>query len=280
MTNSDGAVASVFFDPSTDETFVDVFLESGPGAPLGAFGVVTLTDGSGSGSLELYDPEHRRADCRFRLDRPLAHGGPFLQLRAEVGDRPQRGPRQPDRCRRHADPAGHFAVRSDELRRFVGTEKVAFHNPKGPKPSGKAPANDLPGGAKLLAVGGKTSQQTRGASPDREAPYSCLTFEDPPGEIFEIPVGHTVWFRVQGTGSEVTVDTAGSDYDTVAAAYVSDGAGGFTEVACVDDVPLEPFGRTLQAAITFPTEIGTTYYVQIGGFPDDLTYGNLRVAVR
>ena len=93
-------------------------------------------------------------------------------------------------------------------------------------------------------------------------------------------MGHTVWFRVQGTGSEVTVDTAGSDYDTVAAAYVSDGAGGFTEVACVDDVPLDPFGRTLQAAITFPTEIGTTYYVQIGGFPDDLTYGNLRVAVR
>ena len=113
-----------------------------------------------------------------------------------------------------------------------------------------------------------------------EASYSCLTFEDPPGEIFEIPVGNTVWFQIQGTGSDVTVDTAGSDFDTVAAAYVSDGSGGFTEVACVDDVPLDPFGRTLQAAITFPTEIGTTYYVQIGGFPSLTSYGNLRVAVR
>ena len=280
VTNSNGAVASVFFDPSTDETFVDVFLESGPGAPLGAFGVVTLTDGSGSGSLELYDPDTGEPIAGTgSIDLSLTEGPSYSYvLRSATGRSVVRGSLIDVEGTLTLPGISPFDLTSCVA--FVGTEKVAFHNSKGPKPSGKAPANDLPGGAKLLAVGGKTSQQTRGASPDREAPYSCLTFEDPPGEIFEIPVGHTVWFRVQGTGSEVTVDTAGSDYDTVAAAYVSDGAGGFTEVACVDDVPLEPFGRTLQAAITFPTEVGTTYYVQIGGFPDDLTYGNLRIAVR
>jgi hypothetical protein len=28
------------------------------------------------------------------------------------------------------------------------------------------------------------------------------------------------------------------------------------------------------------TAVGTTYYVQIGGYPQSFTYGNLRVAVR
>jgi hypothetical protein len=79
----------------------------------------------------------------------------------------------------------------------------------------------------------------------------------------------------------VTVDTAGSDYDTVIAVYTAAG-GGFVPVpdACVDDVPVQPVGRTLQAAVTWQTVAGTTYYVQIGGYPQSLPYGNLRVAVR
>jgi hypothetical protein len=85
---------------------------------------------------------------------------------------------------------------------------------------------------------------------------------------------------VTGTGGEVTVDTAGSDFDTVAAAYVRDGSGSFAELACVDDVPLDPVGRTLQSAVSFPTTAGTTYYVQVGGFPGFQSYGQLRVAVR
>jgi hypothetical protein len=153
--------------------------------------------------------------------------------------------------------------------------------PRGPKPGGKLPANDLPGGAKLLAVGSRTSVATKGASPAFEEPFECLTFEED-GEVFEVPVGNTVWYRIVGTGDPVTVDTAGSDYDTVIAVYTSDGAGGFDPVpgACVDDVPLEPLGRTLQAAVTFDTVQGTVYYVQIGGYPQSFPYGNLRVAVR
>jgi hypothetical protein len=43
---------------------------------------------------------------------------------------------------------------------------------------------------------------------------------------------------------------------------------------------VQPIGRTLQAAVTWETVAGTTYFVQIGGFPDSFAYGNLRVAVR
>jgi hypothetical protein len=164
---------------------------------------------------------------------------------------------------------------------FAGEAKNSFHNQQGPKPKGKAPANDLPSGALLLNVGGKTSQATRAAALDQEADYPCMVFDDPfTGETEVIPVEHTVWFRITGTGGAITVDTAGSDFDTVAGAYVSDGSGGFTNITCVDDVALDPIGRTLQSAVTFPTAVGTTYYVQIGGFPALQSYGNLRVAVR
>ena len=153
--------------------------------------------------------------------------------------------------------------------------------PSGPKPGGKVPSNDLPSGATLLTVGARTSVATKGATQVREAPYECLTFDDA-GGIFEVPVANTVWYRIVGTGGPVTVDTAGSDYDTVMAVYTADGAGGFTPVpgACLDDVPLEPIGRTLQAAITWDAVAGTTYYIQIGGYPQSFPYGNLRVAVR
>jgi hypothetical protein len=159
--------------------------------------------------------------------------------------------------------------------------KIIDTHPSGPKPGGKAPANDLPSGAKLVKVGDRTSVATKGAAVLREAPFECLIFDDP-GGVVEVPVANTVWYKIVGTGGPVAVDTAGSDYDTVIAVYTANGAGGFTPVpdACVDDVELQPVGRTLQAAVTWTALAGTTYYVQIGGFPQSFPYGNLRVAVR
>jgi cephalosporin hydroxylase len=84
-----------------------------------------------------------------------------------------------------------------------------------------------------------------------------------------------------GTGAPMTIDTAGSDFDTVVAIYTVS-AGSYIPVpdGCVDDSPTEPIGRTLQANVTIPTVAGTTYLVQIGGYPEDQPYGNLRVALR
>jgi hypothetical protein len=107
-------------------------------------------------------------------------------------------------------------------------------------------------------------------------------FTDPEtGEVFQVPVAYTVWYTFTGTGGPMTIDTAGSDFDTVVAIYTRSGST-YTPVAdgCVDDSPTEPVGQTLQANVTIPTVAGTTYYVQIGGYPEFQPYGNLRVALR
>jgi hypothetical protein len=82
---------------------------------------------------------------------------------------------------------------------------------------------------------------------------------------FELPFGHTAWYTIEGTGGPVTIDTAGSDFDTALAVYTSDGAS-FTQVECVDDVFEEPDFFSLQARVTVDTTAGVTYYVQVGGF--------------
>jgi hypothetical protein len=96
-------------------------------------------------------------------------------------------------------------------------------------------------------------------------------------------MGHTVWYTIIGTGGPITIDTSASDFDTVAAAYVPDG-GGLTEIACIDDVEFVPIGTSLQAVLTFDTEAGVEYYVQIGGFSNFFTgeaeSGRLKFVVR
>ena len=111
--------------------------------------------------------------------------------------------------------------------------KLLRNAPSGPKPGGKVPTNDLPSGAKQLAVGGSAVAQTKGASPDREAPFDCLIFEDETGAPFEVPVANTVWYKFTGTGKSVTIDTAGSDFDTVLATYTAGPGGTFTPVPVV-----------------------------------------------
>jgi hypothetical protein len=179
-----------------------------------------------------------------------------------------------------------IGIHTFDLGACIGADyrsKVLFSAKRGPKPGGKVPANDLPSGAKQLTLGGSAIVQTKGASPDREAAFECLVFEDETGTPVEVPVANTVWYKFTGTGQPMTVDTTGSDFDTVLAIYTAGPGGTFTPVpgGCVDDVPTPPLGRSLQAAATIPTVAGTTYYVQIGGFPDSaFPFGNLRVSIR
>jgi hypothetical protein len=282
LTNANGDTGFLFMNLDEGDVFVDAgaFPGGGPNG-TGAVGDGTLSGGVLDTSLELYD---------FQTGQPVAGSGsihleivgsgePFeYTLKYATGREVVSGTT--------LDLEGTLTIGSIvfDLGACVGfdaQDKVIDTHPSGPKPGGKVPANDLPTGAKLLSVGAKTSVATKGASPDREAPYECLTFDDP-GGTFEVPVGNTVWYKIAGTGGSITVDTAGSDYDTVVAVYTADGSGGFDPVpgACVDDVPVDPVGRTLQASVTWDSVLGTTYYVQIGGFPQSFPYGNLRVAVR
>jgi hypothetical protein len=282
LSNPDGDGGFLFASLNEGDAFFDVAAFPADGSPaFGAFGEGMVIDGVLDATFDVFE---------FETGEPVAGGG---SLHLEIVGSGERF----DYIIKNAtfrfvargvtlDLEGTLTLGdiTFDLGPCVGTDgriKVIGTFPKGPKPGGKVPANDLPSGAKLLTVGSKTSVATKGASPEFEEPYECLTFEED-GEVFEIPVGHTVWYQIVGTGEPVTVDTAGSDYDTVIAVYTSDGAGGFTPVpgACVDDVALDPVGRTLQSAVTFDTVAGTTYYVQIGGFPESFPYGNLRVAVR
>lgn len=149
--------------------------------------------------------------------------------------------------------------------------------PTGPKAGGKPPANDLPDGAIPIAPGARLNAQTRGAALEPEVPITTCP------EGIGDNMGHTLWYAIAGTGRGVTVDTAGSDIDTLIGVYTRSGDE-FTEIGCIDDVFRDPAGSTFQAALTFGTTQGEVYYVQIGGFrrffSDSAEYGRLRVAVR
>ena len=131
-------------------------------------------------------------------------------------------------------------------------------------PGGPAPrplANDTPEDAKPLALGRRDRVVSGANDPEPEVP---CTFEDPnEPEPIDVPFGFTVWYTVQGTGGDLTVDTAGSLIDTVVGVY-AEGPSGLEQIGCVDDV-FEP-SFSLSAHLTWPSEAGVTYFIQVGGF--------------
>ena len=147
---------------------------------------------------------------------------------------------------------------------------VSLHSvrPNGPKP--KPYPNDGPVAAIPLAIGQVASLRTGAGAEPAEAP---CTVEDG----LELPFGHTAWWSVTGTGSELTADTAGSDFDTILGVYVQDGDA-LVQVGCVDDVFNEETGGSLQASVTWASEAGVTYLLQAGGFGSQS--GNLVLVVR
>ena len=283
LTDGSGNAGSLFVDLSETEGFVDAQIyPAAAGAPdLGASGGLSLAGGTLEGPLDTF-----LLDTFEPVDIPSS-----IHLTAtDTGERFRNVLKNATERRvisgTEIDIEGTLAVGTYtfNLGACVGVDsrsKDIRTAPRGPKPGGKAPANDLPSGARLLALGSSTMIQTKGAALDREATFECEIFEDVPGTTFEVPISNTVWYRFTGTGGPVTVDTAGSDYDTVVAIYTANGSGGYTPVpgGCVDDVPLAPIGRTLQAKVTIPTVAGITYFVQIGGYPEAFTYGNLRVSI-
>jgi hypothetical protein len=282
LTSTTGDDGFVFIDfTESDGAFVDsaVFAPGGGGVGATSFG--PIVGGVLDLNLDTYD-----FDTGEGLSIPASIHATFTETNDRfVVDMHSRADRRITRGTL-VDIEGTLTIGSVvfDLSPCVGANartKDMFVPMQGPKAGGKVPTNDKPAGAIQLARGKSATVMTKGASVDREAPYECLTFEDEGGP-FEVPVANTVWYKVTGTGGPITIDTAGSDFDTVLQVYTASGGGfQFVPDGCVDDVPLTPFGRSLQAAVTIPTVAGTTYYVQIGGFPDTaFPYGNLKVAVR
>ncbi len=85
--------------------------------------------------------------------------------------------------------------------------------------------------------------------------------DDDPATTCVGAVTHTVWYSVTlSATTEIGVDTAGSDYDTVLSAWTGP-RGDLTEVACNDDT------GGLQSRIRFTAEAGVTYHLMVGAFP-------------
>ena len=87
------------------------------------------------------------------------------------------------------------------------------------KVSGPKLKNDAPSGAIALAIPATVDVKTGGTALEPEQP--CLVDFD--GNEEELPFGHTAWWTFTGTGGDVTVDTAGSNFDTAVGVYVPNG---------------------------------------------------------
>lgn len=135
---------------------------------------------------------------------------------------------------------------------FAADLRTTQHESARQGPRGKPLANDAPDAAAPLALGESVSVVTSGTDAEPEA--ACID-----GDV-EFPIGHTAWWSFEGTGDPVTVDTAGSDFDTIVGVYVEE-EGSLVPIGCVDDIE-----ESLQAAITVDTTAGVTYFVQAGGF--------------
>lgn len=70
----------------------------------------------------------------------------------------------------------------------------------------------------------------------------------------------TVWYRILGNGGRISIDTFGSNFNTVIAAYAAQTALPGDPLSCNDDA-----GGTLQSAISFNSVTGSAYLIQVGG---------------
>src|SRR5215210_2582964 len=77
-----------------------------------------------------------------------------------------------------------------------------------------------------------------------------------------IDMTHTIWWRVTGDGYPITIDTRGSDIDTVVAVYDGEPSSS-TFVTCNDDIR-GGSNPNLASEAVFNTNSGAFYYVQVG----------------
>jgi hypothetical protein len=88
-------------------------------------------------------------------------------------------------------------------------------------------------------------------------------------------IGKTLWYTYRPTASSnVTIDTAGSNFDTVVGVFTGTAVNALTGVACNDDI-----GNVRQARVTFLAQAGNTYQIQIGGFRNAQTTESGTVAI-
>src|SRR6185369_6523342 len=80
------------------------------------------------------------------------------------------------------------------------------------------------------------------------------------------PGGHSVWYRWTAPSStRVTIDTIGSNFDTLLGVYTGNGVTSLTTIASNDDIS----STTKQSRLTFTPVAGTTYQIAVDGWNGD-----------
>ncbi len=132
-------------------------------------------------------------------------------------------------------------------------------------------ANDDFADAQSLTLPASLSASTGTAGTE---PAELLTCDD--AEVGLSPFGATVWYSVTPDADfEITLDTAGSSFDTVVAVSTGGSLGSLTQVACDDDTT----GHGSAAYLTFIALDGVTYWIQAGGYGMPAAVGALELSV-
>jgi hypothetical protein len=80
-------------------------------------------------------------------------------------------------------------------------------------------------------------------------------------------LGSDIWYGyVAREGGFISIDTCGSDFDTVVAVYNGCNCPPGTLLVCNDDAIDGPCAGTLQSAVQLPVVAGNCYTIQVGGF--------------
>jgi hypothetical protein len=135
--------------------------------------------------------------------------------------------------------------------------------PASPTPTPSPPPNDNFANAQVISgCSGSVAGTNIAATKEAGEPNN----PDSPTSI------RSVWYRWQApsTGS-VTIDTLGSDFDTVLAVYTGSSVSGLTLVAHNDDaVP----NSVLTSSVTFSATQGTIYQITVNGFDNGGSLGD------
>src|SRR5256884_62594 len=80
------------------------------------------------------------------------------------------------------------------------------------------------------------------------------------------PGGHSVWYRWTAPSSgSVTIDTLGSDFDTLLGVYTGNSVSSLTTIASNDDIS----STTKQSRVSFTPMAGATYQIAVDGWNGD-----------
>ncbi len=145
-----------------------------------------------------------------------------------------------------------YRIQAGGYNAATGSLTLKITGPSGTPSCSGGPSNNC--FSSPIAASGSSyqnTQSTSGATTESGEPAPCGS------------IGATVWYTyAPSLSGTITIETTGSNFDTVVAAYTGSTLSGLTNVACNDDIS----STNTASKITFSGTAGTTYRIQAGGY--------------